>query len=74
MTDDLRHQWRVAASLTVLGLMADLGYLAVEAAARFSLIHQWAEAAAFFAVGLVATMVAAHQALARAVREAERGH
>lgn len=73
MGEDLRHRWRFAVSLTICGLMANLGYIAIEAAARFSLIRQWAEAAAFLVTGLVATAVAATGALARTEREADRG-
>jgi hypothetical protein len=73
MSDDLRQCWRFAASLTVLGLMADLGLIAVEAAVRFSIAHRWAEAAAFTLAGVACTAVAVAGALTRAEREVGRG-
>lgn len=73
MAEDLRHRGRFAASLTICGLMADLGYILVEAAARFSLDRRWPEAAAYFIVGSVATAVAATRALARVERNVGRG-
>lgn len=72
MAEDLRHRWRVAASLTICGLMADLGYVMVEAAARFSLDHRWPEAAAYFVVGTTAMAVAAIRALAHVERQVRR--
>jgi hypothetical protein len=73
VADDLRHRGRFAASLTVLGLIADLGLIAVEAAVRFSIAHQWTEAAAFTLVGVAATAVAVAGALTRVEREVGRG-
>ena len=73
MTDDLRHRFQFAVSLTIAGLMADLGYFAIEVAARFSLDHRWPEAAAFFTQGVVATVLGVTSALKRVKREEGRG-
>jgi uncharacterized membrane protein len=59
--------------MTVMGLMADLGYVTVEAAARFSLIHRWAEFAAFLTVGVAAMWLAVAAALAEVRRMGRRG-
>lgn len=73
MGEDLRHRWRFAVSLTICGLMADLGYVMVEAATRFALDHRWPEAAAFLTVGAFAIWYAAASALSHVERMARRG-
>lgn len=64
---------RVAASMTICGLMADLGYVMVEAAARFALVHRWPEFVAFLAVGAFAIWHAAASALSHVERMVHRG-
>jgi uncharacterized membrane-anchored protein YjiN (DUF445 family) len=74
MADDLRRRVLFAVSLTVCGLMADLGYVMAEAAARFALDHRWPESAAFLAVGAFATWYAVAAALSRAGRPIRCDH
>lgn len=72
MAEDLRRRVRFAASMSIYGLMADIGYVTVEAAVRFSLIHWWAEATAYCLVSVAATALAVTSALARVERELGR--
>ncbi|MFI6594953.1 hypothetical protein ACIBHX_01825 [Nonomuraea sp. NPDC050536] len=72
MADDLRQRVSFAASLTILGLLADLAYMLCEAAARFALIHRWPESAAYFILGVVSAYLAFSRAASRAEQEARR--
>lgn len=73
MAEDLRHRLRFAASLTFCGLLADFGYVMVEAAARFSLDKRWPEAAAYFLLGMWSMFAAFRGASLRVQRELRHG-
>ncbi len=84
-TDDLRHRRhgpeivglrrsvRFAVSLTLFGLGADLGWIAMEAATRFALDQDFGWAAAFGAEGMALMGIALRASQRQVERTAQNG-